>query len=92
MQAISVKALTVGALRAALVDLPDTTEIVIDTDGWYDNVQAVIVPSIATDHVDYVAVTLIPATPSANGNGNWDARQKGLTQPAEITRCHPYGG
>lgn len=81
------KALTVGQLRKAIARLPDSVEVVIDTNGWYDNIQAVIVPSTKTHHSDYVAVTLMPATmPATITGGDWDARQAVYAQPADIIR------
>ena len=86
MQVDKVKALTVGQLRAALADLPDSTEIVIDTNGWYDNVRAVILPATGEDTNDYLAVTLVPATTNDDASGNWDTFQYAYAQPADIIR------
>lgn len=87
-----ITALTVGQLRAAIRRLPDSVEVVIQTDGWYDNVKAVIVPSTTTHHNDYVALTLVPASVESDDptHGNWDCFQFGMTEPAAIIR--PVGG
>jgi len=83
------QALTIGQLREAIANLPDSVEVVIDTDGWYDNIQGVIVPMADVDYSEYVCLTLIPSSmndPHTRG-GDWDCRQ-GLvfsTIPAEIT-------
>ena len=80
-----IKALTVGQLRGLISKLPDSVEVVIDTDGWYDNIQGVIVPSIEEAHADYVCLTLIPSamTNPDTRYGNWDARQTICTIPSD---------
>lgn len=92
MERETVTALTVGQLRSAIQGLPDSVEVVIQTDGWYDNVKAVIVPSTKTHHNDYVALTLVPASVDADDptHGDWDNFQFGMTEPAAIIR--PVGG
>ena len=92
MERETVKALTVGQLRAAIQGLPDSTEVVIQTDGWYDNLSAVIVPSTEEVHNDYVALTLVPASVEGDDSthGNWDCFQIGYAEPAAIIR--PVGG
>ena len=83
------QALTVGQLREAIAKLPDSVEVVIDTDGWYDNIRGVIVPMSDVDYSEYVCLTLIPSsmTNPDTRHGDWDCRQ-GLvldTIPAEVT-------
>lgn len=64
-----VRALTVGQLRDALASLPPETEVVIATDGWYTNIDTVIIP----DGLDYSCVTLFPAI---SEHGDYDPRQE----------------
>jgi hypothetical protein len=82
-----VKALTVGQLREAIANLPDYVEVVIDTDGWYDNVREIIVPMPEVDDSEYVCLTLIPSsmTNPETRHGDWDCRQNGYAPPAEVT-------
>lgn len=77
-----VQALTVGELRRAISKIPDETTIVIDSNGWYDNIQGVIIPNGGS----YECVTLMPSTMMATNNehGNWDTRQWGSTTPSDI--------
>ena len=69
-----VKQLTVGELRRAISKLPDEVVMVIDSDGWYDNISEVIIPD--SDGA-YCCVTFVPSTMKAmnNEHGNWDVRQ-----------------
>ena len=87
------KALTVGQLREAIAKLPDSVEIVIDTDGWYDNIREVIVPTTDYEYSEYVCLTLIPSsmTNPDTSSGDWDCRQSGAcTVPAVITMSEGY--
>lgn len=83
------KALTVGQLREAIAKLPDSVEVVIDTDGWYDNIREVIVPTTDYEYSEYVCLTLIPSsmTNPDTSSGDWDCRQADalVTVPAVIT-------
>lgn len=85
-------ALTVGQLRAAIDGLADSVEVVIQTDGWYDNIRTVIVPSVDGVGNDYVALTLVPASLDNEESeyGDWDCFQGWYAEPAEILR--PVGG
>ena len=52
--------LTVGQLRALLVDLPDEAHVVVATDDWYVNVDAIGLPTPDCD--PWTALTLFPGT------------------------------
>lgn len=62
------RVLTVGQLRDALATLPPETEVVIATDGWFTNIDTVIIP----DDFDFMCVTLYPAI---SEHGDYDPRQ-----------------
>lgn len=83
------QALTVGQLREVIANLPDSVEVVIDTDGWYDNIRGVIVPMTDHEYSEYVCLTLIPSsmTNPDTRHGDWDCRQADAlaTTPADIT-------
>lgn len=78
------KVLTVGQLREVISNLPDSVEVVIDTDGWYDNIGGVIVPT--SEYSEYICLTLIPSsmTNPDTKHGNWDCRQF-VTTSADVT-------
>lgn len=79
--------MTVGQLRAAIALLPDSVEVVIDTNGWYDNVSEVIVPCQDYELSEYVCLTLVPSSMNSaeTRSGNWDTRQGWGTVPATVT-------
>jgi len=61
--------LTVGELRAALDGVDDDLHVVLDDgDGWYDNVEHVIVPGTDSGLAEHTCVTLMRGD-------NYDARQ-----------------
>lgn len=67
------KILTVGKLREILGHdrVEDTHHVVIATDGWYDNVVSVGVPTEDA----FNCLTLFPSAPSTSESGNFDGRQ-----------------
>jgi hypothetical protein len=63
--------LTVGQLRAILADpnLDDSLDVVLDDgEGWFTNVECVIVPAADPDYAEWACVTLMRGA-------DFDARQ-----------------
>jgi len=72
------KALTIGQLRTLIADVDPDVEVVVATDGWYTNIEAVATP-------DEDAVTCLTLFPNIDSqNGNWDPRQLN-TEPCELS-------
>lgn len=50
--------LTVGKLRELLADADADTHVVVSNDGWYSNIEVVIIPGHDYDQAEHIAVTL----------------------------------
>lgn len=57
LESVDVDWLTVGVLRDKLAGLPENMPVVIASDGWYDNIGNVTIPSDSYDRDGYCAVT-----------------------------------